>query len=1177
MDDCIQKGFKTFNGQCYKECPTNTDDMNNDGICICSYFSFYDSENSLYICYGQDETCESKGYTKQIETIKQCFNSFDDCKFKGFKIFNNECYESCPVNTNDNDNNSVCSCSYFYYKDKNSDLYYCLEENEQCLSKGYLFKNNEEKQCFSSFDDCKAKEYKFFNDECPKEFPDNTYEKDSDQICYCSYFFYKNLDTSLYHCLAENEECLSKGYTKQIANIKQCFSSLDDCKLKGFKVFNNECYESCPENTYEKDIDSGVCYCLNYYFYNIADESLDCLSETETCESKDYPYKIEDKKQCFTSLDDCKAKGFYTFNNECYSSCPVNTKKNEIDNSICICENYYFHLGEQNKYVCFDSDKICITENEEYKYTNMETKECFKTRAECERKSAQKKCKYYENCEPGIDYMFNNICYKECPPGTKLDSSNPSSKNCICIENSEIDPISGLITCIDPKPDEHLTDFIPGSNDILGCPENTCLNPYENGLFKCVNFTEGMKVYNGICIFGIVEIINTLNLESNMKNIESFNTPLGMTLNIYPTKAPKDILLEKNQNLTLVDLGDCEDKLKAEYYLPQETKLYILGIDSPNIKGKSSINVFNYEIYLQNGTQLEDLSVCNDSKITTSSKINDLEIIQFEKGKEMSYYGYDIYDETSDFYVDTCAPAHENGNDITLEDRMTYYYPNINLCNDGCEYSSIDYDTQRIICECDITYNATNDVNNKTFEEEEDETYLEYLLSLINYKIFKCYSLFNDIENYYYNAGFYIGVGTLLISIGLICVFCIKTVNTIKADLFKNLPTKEKLKEIHKENMKRKSFDIDAISNISSNPPKKIMENNMNSDIESSNPKEEIDEIHSNENKIYIKNNKSKNYSKIEQFSQSSENDEKNNEKIEIFSIISNDNDKENNNLKKRNTVYLMKPSKTSKEIILDEKEICNSEIGKNNNELSIDFNFPHLIDKKDEDIKENELNEIPYQQALRIDKREFCQICLTVFFNKVGILNLFFFRSPYTYLTLTINVYLFELLLDLTFNCLLYSDDVVSEKYHNDGNLSFVTTFALSIVSNIISSIIVSIISNLTDYSVLLDAILIYVKNKDKFVENVMRLVKNIKIRLAIFHSLQILMIIVMTYYLFIFCTVYHYSQKSIMINYIVGALTSLAFSAGLTIIISLLRILSFKYKSNKMFNTSRYLYMKF
>ena len=67
------------------------------------------------------------------------------------------------------------------------------------------------------------------------------------------------------------------------------------------------------------------------------------------------------------------------------------------------------------------------------------------------------------------------------------------------------------------------------------------------------------------------------------------------------------------------------------------------------------------------------------------------------------------------------------------------------------------------------------------------------------------------------------------------------------------------------------------------------------------------------------------------------------------------------------------------------------------------------------------------------------------------------------------------------------------------------------------------------------------------------------------------------MTYYLFVFCTVYHNSQSSIVVNYIIGALTSLAFFFGLTIIITVLRIISLKCNSFKLYNTSRYLYKTF
>ena len=88
--------------------------------------------------------------------------------------------------------------------------------------------------------------------------------------------------------------------------------------------------------------------------------------------------------------------------------------------------------------------------------------------------------------------------------------------------------------------------------------------------------------------------------------------------------------------------------------------------------------------------------------------------------------------------------------------------------------------------------------------------------------------------------------------------------------------------------------------------------------------------------------------------------------------------------------------------------------------------------------------------------------------------------------------------------NCFLYSDDVVSEKYHNNGSLSWFTSFSLSIISNIISSIITSIISNLTDYSEIFESIIKYVKIKRKYFENIIRFLKYIKIRLTIFYIID-------------------------------------------------------------------------
>ena len=115
---------------------------------------------------------------------------------------------------------------------------------------------------------------------------------------------------------------------------------------------------------------------------------------------------------------------------------------------------------------------------------------------------------------------------------------------------------------------------------------------------------------------------------------------------------------------------------------------------------------------------------------------------------------------------------------------------------------------------------------------------------------------------------------------------------------------------------------------------------------------------------------------------------------------------------------------------------------------------------------------------------------------------------------------------------------------------------------------------SKLTNYVEIIEAIIKDVKNKKIYIENINRLFKYIKIRLGFFYFFQLGLIVLMTYYLFIFCTVYHQSQGSIMVNYIIGALTSLGISVGLTIIITFLRVFSIKYRITLLYNISKYLY---
>ena len=697
-------------------------------------------------------------------------------------------------------------------------------------------------------------------------------------------------------------------------------------------------------------------------------------------------------------------------------------------------------------------------------------------------------------------------------------------------------------------------------------------------------------------------------------------------------------------------------------------KLYILVIDTPNFNRTVPINMYNFEIYLENGTQLKDLSSLYDSKIVVSSNIKNLDIINYEKAKEFNELGYDIYNKSNSFYTDNCAPASENGNDITLDDRMKNYYPSdATLCNEGCEYSNANFESQRIVCECSINANYSNS-NEEENEEEIDESYLHYFLSFINYKIILCYNLFFEFTSFYYNAGFYISFTTLIVSSILMSIFWTDGIRKIKLLFFKNIPTKEKLKELYKKQNENQS------NNLKDNNKKKRINHKMDTKKTKLNPpkkgdylyKEEIREFKidsNNDNNNNNNNNEEKKQNKIRSLYQEevreiiiesnnneekkeTKNDSNNNEeqkeikndlkKEEDFNKIRKD--KKNNTTKnaeitRKESDLNVKPKMENIKSIISEKkkkkdrkwtkhysskkttskrlhysnilnklddysnelnfsnsqskrEIYNINITSNSNqikqkletEFEIDLNFDHLIiSRNDREIEKNEINNVPFRQALRIDNRSFFEIIISVVIKEIEILGLYFYRSPYSHYSLTISIYLLESLLDLTLNFLLYSDDVVSEKYNNNGEISMLTSLTLSLISNIVSSIMVFMISKLANYTEIMESILKEVKYKKKYLRSIFRFIKYIKIKLGAFFFFELILTVLMTYYLFIFCTVYHNSQGSIIANYFYGIGISLATSFGLTLIISLMRFLGIKYRNIRLYNFSKYLFDHF
>ena len=222
---------------------------------------------------------------------------------------------------------------------------------------------------------------------------------------------------------------------------------------------------------------------------------------------------------------------------------------------------------------------------------------------------------------------------------------------------------------------------------------------------------------------------------------------------------------------------------------------------------------------------------------------------------------------------------------------------------------------------------------------------------------------------------------------------------------------------------------------------------------------------------------------------------------------------------------------------------------------------------------EEGDYNSLPYSQALLLDKRNIFSIYKSFIKMKIDIISILFFSEEFTHRSLTLCLYALDFYFSFFLNALLYTDDVVSEKYHNNGQLNFFTTIFLSLTSNIISCIIMHFIQKLVSYSEYLSVMVREVNKKHEFISTFKKLYLVLKIKIFFFFSISFILSLFFTLYLLIFCQIYNKSQISLLVNYIMGIVESLAYSVGVSLIICILRFLGLKLRSINLYRTSVYL----
>ena len=649
------------------------------------------------------------------------------------------------------------------------------------------------------------------------------------------------------------DTCITKYYKEQ--NTNNCSKCYENCKTCN-EYKKNSTYFSCTSCDDDKILYERSKNCLNcpneglyanYYQYK-------CIAKIPDGYYLSNPItKVIDK--CYITCKHCNVVGNSNDHKciECSDAYPYNYNNGQKCLDDCSKENLYL---ESENNICYNdcSNNNLNSKKYNYKHKCISLDYCPKNYI------LDDKNNFVSTCDPKNDYEFNNECYKSCPDGTILDESITDKNMCICkglyyiVEedyiciNSKICPTDYPYLKIGTSECTNCPVKYKGIC-MLECPEGTCITQINENLATCVEKLDETKILAGLCFDDFLRILDGIGGDDSSNIVMNDNS--GITLNIYTTKIDLEEAESKYQNLTFIDLGECENQLREYYKIDPEQKFCVISVDAKTKLSNKATNDFNYEIYLDNGTEIMDFSPCKDYPIDIRIPIINLDIVNYNEAMIFDAQGYNIYDIKSDFYTDKCTAAYINGNDIIIKDRIEDIYPhNVSFCSQNCQLTKADIDTKRFNCLCNIS-SPSDSIED---EEEEDqlnvqtnENFIAYLLDMINYKVFGCPKILvnSSFRDYISNVGLYLGLIVIIYNFISCCIFYCYVLFNIRVAIYKLIPTdlylykrvmelnKKEKKEANKSNSQDKSIKTSTdLIQLSLNKHKKMNKKNQRNIIE---------------------------------------------------------------------------------------------------------------------------------------------------------------------------------------------------------------------------------------------------------------------------------------------------------------------------------------------------------
>ena len=510
-----------------------------------------------------------------------------------------------------------------------------------------------------------------------------------------------------------------------------------------------------------------------------------------------------------------------------------------------------------------------------------------------------------------------------------------------------------------------------------------------------------------------------------------------------------------------IDLGECQQKLKDFYKIPEEESLIIYKTD---IKTSDLIHSYiQYEIY--NPIKLErlNLSICYDSKITINSKIN-LDESTISLYNSLMNSGYNLFDQNTPFYKDICSTyTSQNGTDMTLTDRRNEFFfnsANFSLCQTGCELKEFNSFTKYIKCDCQPQIDEIEALLGSSEEKFIMEMVKDSIFTTIknsNLLILKCSKLVLDTSTLFKNYGRILMTVVIILSLTSFFVLIFKDFKKFDTFILSILNNnmnntnqnedfqKIKVKGKKKKNKMKKGGTKKRLNTMGNEKCKILAEKLMHKNNDNNNEKPKKKKLAPPRKHILSLDNKSLKKSNISKF----ENDmsskyfitEHNIKKRKIKRMKNKKIDNKNSNINIIKIKNLQIKKYMSQKNIIQQKsnDIYNhSYLDKNervNLNKSIGFNLKRLNDQ--------ELNSLEYEQAKEFDKRTYSQYYISLLKKKQLILFTFCPANDYNLFSVKICLFLTNFSLYLTINCFFFSDETMHKIYIDNGDYNFIYQFS--------------------------------------------------------------------------------------------------------------------------------------